>query len=442
MQLNMTKGKPMTVITRFFIPMFIGNLFQQMYNIVDAIVVGQFVGKDAFAAVGSASAVIVFMTSILTGLSMGASALFSQLYGAKDYDKLKKTISTAFIFIFAISAVLTIVTLAFLPQIIQFYQMPQETAAYASEYLQYIFASLIFVGMYNACAFLLRSIGDSKSPLYFLIASSVLDTILNLVFVIVFNMGVFGVAFSTLLTQGLAAIGCGIYTIKRMKFLEFEKKDIVFNGKILKDVAEFSVLTALQQSASSFGMMLIQGLVNTFGATVMAAFAAASKIDEFANRPLQDLSNAFSTYTAQNEGAGNKQRIREGFRATTKIIIMMSAVISTLAFVFAPDLIAIFVKRESVDVIAIGVSYLRIVCVFYVLLGFIVMFYGFFRGIGSIKISILMTVVSQGTRVLLAYSFASTLGFSGICWAIVVGWFLSDLLGFYMYKKVMVKKTC
>lgn len=225
MQLDMTEGKPMAIITRFFIPMFIGNLFQQLYNIVDAIVVGQFVGKDAFAAVGSASAVIVFVTSILTGLSMGASALFSQLYGAKDYDKLKKTISTAFIFIFAVSAVLTIATLAFLPQIIQFYQMPQETAAYATEYLQYIFGSLIFVGMYNACAFLLRSIGDSKSPLYFLIVSNVLDTILNLVFVIVFHMGVFGVAFSTLLTQGLAAIGCGIYTLKRMKFLEFEKKD-------------------------------------------------------------------------------------------------------------------------------------------------------------------------------------------------------------------------
>ena len=320
--------------------------------------------------------------------------------------------------------------------------MPKETAVYASDYLKYVFGGFVFVGMYNAFAFLLRAFGDSKTPLYFLVASCISNLLLDLLFVAVFRMGTAGAAIATLLTQGFAAVGCGIYTIKRMGFLQFKRKEFVFNTSAFQNIAVYSVLTALQQSISSFGMMLIQGLVNTFRTTVMAAFAADSKIDSVANTPLQDLGNAFSTYTAQNKGAGETKRIREGFRVTSRIIIVLSAIISIVAFVFAPNLITLFVSKDATEVIAVGIGYLRIVSVFYVLLGFIVMFYGFFRGLGEIKISILMTIVSQGLRLLLAYSFAPIKGFSGVCWAIVIGWFLSDLLGFYMYKKVMAKKSC
>jgi putative MATE family efflux protein len=441
MELDMTKGNPSKIIIKFFIPLFIGDLLQQFYGIIDAIVIGKFVGTDAFAAVGSSGAVIMFITSILIGLAMGASAIFSQLYGGRQYDELKQAISTALIFLFCISVMITIATSVFLPQIISLYQMPEETAAYAADYLKYVFYGFVFVGMYNAFAFLLRAFGDSKTPLYFLIISCISNLILDLLFIVVMHMGTAGAAIATLLTQAFAAVGCGIYTIKRMKFLNFERKNFKFSISVFNKIATFSVLTALQQSISSFGMMLIQGLVNTFGSTVMAAFAACSKIDSVANAPLQDLGNSFSTYTAQNEGAGEIKRIREGFRTTSRIIIILSAVISVVAFIFAPNLITLFVNKDATEVIAVGVGYLRIVSVFYVLLGFIVMFYGFFRGLGAIKISILMTIVSQGLRVLLAYSFAPVRGFSGICWAIVVGWFLSDLLGFYMYKKVMSQKA-
>ncbi len=440
MELNMTKGNPSRIILKFFVPLFIGDLFQQFYSIIDAIIIGKFVGTAAFAAVGSSSAVTVFITSILLGLAMGASAIFSQLYGGKQYDELKKTISTALIFLFCVSVLITVVTLVFLPQIISLYQMPKETAVYASDYLKYVFGGFVFVGMYNAFAFLLRAFGDSKTPLYFLVASCISNLLLDLLFVAVFHMGTAGAAIATLLTQGFAAVGCGIYTVKRMEFLQFKRKEFVFSTYAFQNIAVYSVLTALQQSISSFGMMLIQGLVNTFGTTVMAAFAACSKIDSVANSPLQDLGNAFSTYTAQNKGAGETKRIREGFRVTSRIIIVLSAVISIVAFVFAPNLITLFVNKDAAEVIGVGVGYLRIVSVFYVLLGFIVMFYGFFRGLGEIKISILMTIVSQGLRLLLAYSFAPIKGFSGVCWAIVIGWLLSDLLGFIMYKKVMLQK--
>lgn len=441
MEIDMTKGNPSRIILKFFIPLFIGDLLQQFYSIIDAIVIGKFVGTDAFAAVGSSSAVTVFITSILLGLAMGASAIFSQLYGGGQYDELKKTISTALIFLFSVSVLITVVTSIFLPQIIALYQMPEKTAVYAADYLKYVFYGFIFVGMYNAFSFLLRSFGDSKTPLYFLIASCISNLILDLIFVVVLHMGTAGAAIATLLTQGFAAIGCGIYTIKRMQFLNFKREDFIFSTSAFNKIATFSILTALQQSISSFGMMLIQGLVNTFGSTVMAAFAACSKIDSVANAPLQDLGNSFSTYTAQNEGAGEIKRIREGFYATSRIIIILSAIISIVAFIFAPNLITLFVNKNATEVIAVGVGYLRIVSIFYVLLGFIVMFYGFFRGLGAIKISILMTIVSQGLRVLLAYSLAPVRGFSGVCWAIVVGWLLSDLLGFYMYKKVMLQKS-
>lgn len=441
MELDMTKGKPWRIILKFFIPLFIGNLLQQFYSIIDAIIIGKFVGTDAFAAVGSSSAVTVFITSILLGLAMGASAIFSQLYGGGQYHELKKTISTALIFLFCISLLITVVTSVFLPWIITLYQMPKEIAVYATDYLKYVFYGFIFVGMYNAFAFLLRAFGDSRTPLYFLMASCISNLILDWLFIVVLHMGTAGAAIATLLTQAFAAVACGIYTIKRMRFLNFEPKDLRFSRSAFNKIATFSVLTALQQSISSLGMMLIQGLVNTFGSTVMAAFAACSKIDSVANAPLQDLGNSFSTYTAQNKGAGETKRIREGFGVTSRIIIILSTVISTVAFIFAPNLITLFVNKEAIEVISVGVGYLRIVSVFYVLLGFIVMFYGFFRGLGAIKISILMTIVSQGLRVLLAYSFAPIMGFSGVCWAIVLGWLLSDLLGFYMYKKVMLQKV-
>ncbi|MEG0250654.1 MAG: MATE family efflux transporter [Peptostreptococcus sp.] len=437
---DMTKGNPMSLIIKFFIPMFIGNLFQQLYNVVDSVVVGRFVGNEAFAAVGSCFLIMSFISSILIGLSIGVGTLFSQLFGAKEYDQLKKTISTSFIFIMAISLILSIFTVIFLDEILILFKLPVEILPYAKDYLLYIFIGLFFTGLYNICAYLLRSIGDSKSPLYFLMISSVINIVLDLLFVIKFNMATMGVGLATLIAQAVAGIFALVYTVKKMEFLEFRRKDLVFDRSCFKEVLNYSVLTAIQQSISSFGMMLVQGLVNTFGTMTIAAFAACSKVDEFANRPLQDLSNAFSTYTAQNKGAKDDERIKEGFKDVVKLIGIISIIITSLAFIFAPDLIAIFVKRESVEIIDIGVRYLRFVSIFYVLLGFIVMFYGFFRGLGEIKLSVILTIMSQAVRVLLAYGLASVgFGFSSIGIAVVVGWSISDVLGVFLYKKVMNK---
>lgn len=440
MEKDMTKGNPMKTIVVFFIPMFIGNLFQQVYNVVDSIVVGRFVGNEAFAAVGSCFLIMSFMTSILIGLSIGAGTYFSQLFGGRQYDRLKKSISTAFIFIMLVSFFMTILSLYFIDDILILFKMPKEIIGYAKDYLIYIFIGLFFTGLYNISAYLLRSIGDSKSPLYFLIVSSIINIVLDLVFVIKFDMAVKGVGLATLIAQGVAGIASFFYTIKHIDFLKFEKKDLVFDRFEFKNILNYSLLTALQQSISSFGMMMVQGLVNTFGTNVIAAFAACSKVDEFANRPLQDLSSAFSTYVAQNKGANKYDRIREGFKDTVIVLSIISLTITGLVFLFAPNLISIFVKKESIEIIDIGSRYLRRISIFYILLGFIVMFYGFFRGIGEIKLSIFMTLISQGLRVGIAYLLAKLgFGFNSVGLAVIVGWAISDLIGILFYKKVMAE---
>lgn len=436
----MTTGTPWRIIVRFFVPLFIGDLFQQLYSLIDAIVVGRFVGTDAFAAVGSSSAVTAFATSVLLGLAMGASAVFSQLYGGKKYAELRRAICTALVFVFCVSVAMAVSASIFLPEIIQLYQMPAEASGYASQFLSFAFPGFVFVGMYNAFAFLLRAFGDARTPLYFLAGSCVLNIVLDLVFVLGFHAQVIGVAAATFVSQGAAAVGCGIACKRHLRFLRFERADLAFRASTFGRVAGYAVLTALQQSLSSFGMMLVQGLVNTFGATTMAAFSAASKIDMVANCPLQDLGNALSTYTAQNEGAGQTRRIHQGFKAAAVLIVCLSSAIGVFATVFAPFLMTVFIDRSAVEAIDAGVGYLRTVAPFYVLLGFIVAFYGFFRGLGAIRISIVMTLVSQGLRVVLAGAFAPLAGFSSIGWAIVVGWLVSDILGFALYRWIMADR--
>lgn len=273
---DMTEGSPARVILRFFAPLLLGDLLQQLYGIVDAIVIGRFVGTDAFAAVGASGAVVMFATSILIGLSMGASAVFSQLYGARRYDELKRAVTTALAFLFCASLAAAAASSALLPQIVALCRMPDQTVPYAVDYLRYVFAGFAFVGAYNAFAFLLRALGDSLAPLLFLAASCAVNLVLALALVVGLRMGVAGAALATLVTQALAAAGCGAFAARRLRFLDFGRKDLVLDGAAFRQVAAFGSLTALQQSVSSFGMLLVQGLVNSFGPIPMAAFAACS----------------------------------------------------------------------------------------------------------------------------------------------------------------------
>ncbi len=370
---DMTKGSPYKLLISFALPMFVGNIFQQIYNLVDTIVVGKFVGKEALAAVGSSFAIMLLINSIIIGLSMGASVLFSQLYGSQDYKKLKVSMVMATFLILLVTLTISLVAFFSTDSIIKLYRMPYETVAYAKDYLRWIFAGLFFVSLYNLAANILRSLGDSKTPLYFLLLASVINVILDLLFVIKYGMEVKGVAIATVIAQAVSALLCLLVTFKKLGFLSFKREDFVYDKVLFKTMTKYAFLTGIQQSVMNFGIVMIQGLVNTFGTSLMAAFAAGVKVDAFAYIPLQDFGNAFAIYTAQNKGAKEEKRIKQGLRAASVIIGVFGLIISLIVFLTAENLIGLFVKATDLDVIAIGANYLRIEGAFYILIGFLFM---------------------------------------------------------------------
>ncbi len=315
MQRNLTKG-PITInILLFALPLMFGNLLQQMYNIADTWVVGRYLGSDALAAVGSSYTLMTFLTSIIIGLCMGSGAAISMQYGSGDSKKMRQSVFISFCLIAGISIALNIIVYIGMDFILWALQIPNEIQAMMRDYLEIIFLGITATFLYNYFANLLRAIGNSVLPLVFLAVSAVLNVVLDLVCVLLFNWGVKGAAIATVFSEFISAIGIAIYTFKRFKQLIPEKEDMKWNRNNLSAILNLSVMTSLQQSIMNFGILMVQGLVNSFGTVIMAAFAAAVKIDSFAYMPVQDFGNAFSTYVAQNYGAGKQERIRKGIKS-------------------------------------------------------------------------------------------------------------------------------
>lgn len=439
---DMTRGNPTTTILKFSFPMLVGNLFQQLYNIVDSVVVGRFIGKGALAAVGSSFMLMNFFSFVIIGLCMGASIVYSYYFGEKNYSNLRKTIYISFLSIGIFTVLLSILLVFNTERMLFFINTPADILGDARIYLKVIFGSLIFTYLFNVCSALLRSIGDSKTPLYFLILAALINIALDLIFVIVYDMGVLGVAVATAIAQGVSSILCLVYGFTKISFIRLTKEDMVFDKDIAIVVAKYSFLTSIQQSIMTFGMVCVQGIVNTFGADTIAAFTAAGKIDSIAYLPVQDFGNAFSTYVAQNKGANNMKRIREGIKSAVKTIIIFCVILSFLIYISADKLMTIFVAASETNVIDIGVEYLSIISIFYVLIGFLFMFYGFFRGIGELNISLFLTVLSLGTRVFMAYTLSKIpqIGQKGIWWSVPIGWIIADSVGFILYRRTHKNK--
>lgn len=426
---DLTKGNIAKGLLLFAFPMIVGNLMQQFYNIADTLIVGRVIGKNALAAVGSAYTLMTFLTSIFLGLSMGAGALFSIYKGQEKDAALKSAIVHAFILIMSLTVILNVLVYVFINPILTFLKVPQEVWQGMRQYLLIIFAGLIATAFYNFFSCLLRALGNSTIPLIFLAVSSVLNIGLDLLFVAGFSWGIAGAAFATVISQYVSGIGIFIYVRICCKELLPEKKTLHLDRNILKEILNLSSLTCLQQSVMNFGILMVQGLVNSFGATVMAAFAAAVKIDTFAYLPVQDFGNAFSTFVAQNFGAGNEKRIRQGTKEAFGISMLFSALISVMVFVFARPLMQIFVSAKEVEVIASGVTYLRVEGAFYCGIGCLFLLYGYYRAIKKAEMSVVLTVISLGFRVLLAYVLSAFIGEIGIWVAIPIGWVFADVTG-------------
>ncbi|MGI5958971.1 MAG: MATE family efflux transporter [Massiliimalia sp.] len=437
MERDLTQGKIASSLLRFAAPMIAGNLLQQCYNLADTFIVGRCIGADALAAVGSSFTLMVFLTSILLGLCMGSGAVFSICYGAREEDKLKNSIFVSFVLIGIIAVVIQTVVLGALDPILRMLQIPHEIFKETKEYLQVVCWGIFFTYLYNYFASLLRALGNSVVPLVFLAVSAAVNIVLDFVFILWFSMGVAGAALATVIAQGISAAGMMIYSVKVLPQLKLNKQHMRFDKMILDQVMKYSLLTCVQQSVMNFGILMVQGLINSFGVAVMAAFAAANKIDAFAYMPMQDFGNAFSTFIAQNYGAKKQHRISQGIKRAALMAIGAGIVISALVFVFAKPLLTLFIDPSEQEILSIGVQYLHIEGACYWGIGVLFLFYGLFRGMGCPGISVVLTVISLGTRVLLAYGLAAipAFGLLGVWWSVPIGWVLADLSGLLFWKK-------
>lgn len=426
---DLTEGKISRSLLLFALPMMAGNLLQQFYNIADTLIVGRVLGSNALAAVGSAYTLMTFLTSIFLGLSMGSGALFSIYKGKNDQDSLRSAIVHAFALIMAVTVLLNVLVYIGIDPILHFLRVPDEVWDGMKAYLLVIFAGIIATSLYNYFSCLLRALGNSTIPLVFLAVSAVLNIGLDLLFVAVLPWGIRGAALATVIAQYVSGIGITLYVLLKCRDLLPSREDLQFNRQILGEIGNLSSMTCVQQSVMNFGILMVQGLVNSFGPVIMAAFAAAVKIDTFAYLPVQDFGNAYSTFIAQNYGAGKKERIRKGTKESFLISFLFCIVISAVVCIFAAPLMRIFVSAKETAVIASGVRYLRIEGAFYCGIGCLFLLYGYYRAVKKPGMSVILTVISLGTRVALAYILSTYIGETGIWMAIPIGWVLADVTG-------------
>ncbi len=441
-EVNLREGNIYSSMMLFSLPMILSSLFQQVYNLADTLIVGRFLGPDALASVGSAYALMNFLTSLLIGLSMGAGPLFSYSYGKGNLSQMRKDIYNSSILFSLIALILMTACYLLTTPILVLLQTPEEIFIEEREYVKVIFTGIFFVFLYNYFSFLLLSRGNSSVPLYFLIFSALLNIVLDLIFVISFTRGVKGAAEATLISQGVSGIGITLYFLLKNKDLLPKKEERKLDRERIRTIFKYSALTSVQQSIMNFGILMIQGLVNSFGPTVMASFAAAVKIDTTAYTPSQEFGSAYSLFISQNLGGGKMERIRKGTKGAFGISIAFSILMSAVIYIFAPSLMRLFVSAEETLVIQTGVEYLRVEGSFYIGIGILFLLYGYYRGIGRPEWSIALTVVSLGTRVLLAYTLSPLpeLGEKAIRWSIVSGWLLADILGLLAMRRVKVKE--
>ncbi len=436
LQNNMTEGPITKTLLLFSLPMIAGNLLQQCYNIADTLIVGRFLGSGALAAVGSSYTLMTFLTSILLGLCMGSGAVFSIRYGEKDEERLKESMGASFLLILITAVILNILVFLLLDEIMILLQVPGEIYEMMREYLWVIFWGIPATFLYNYFASLLRAVGNSVTPLLFLAVCALLNVVLDLWFVLGLKWGVAGAASATVISQYVSGVGLAVYTWMKTPQFRIRGKYLKPRKEMIKEIAQFSFLTSLQQSVMNLGILMVQGLVNSFGTVIMAAFAAAVKIDSFAYMPVQDFGNAFSTFVAQNFGAKKEERIRKGIQYAVVMAVIFCLVISVLVVVFARPLMMIFVKPEETEILAAGAEYLRIEGAFYCGIGCLFLLYGFYRAVKKPGMSVVLTVISLGTRVILAYLLSSVeqIGVVGIWWSVPIGWALADITGFVYYK--------
>ena len=437
---DLTTGKIMPILVNFTVPLVLGNLFQLTYNAVDSIIVGHFVGKEALAAVGICNPVSTLMILFLNGLCMGASILMGIQYGAKDYETLHRQISTTLLSGAFFSFFLTLVCVIFAVPILLLLQVDPSIMSMTVQYLRIIFLGLMFTFLYNFFSSTLRALGDSASPLYFLIISAILNIFGDLFFVIVLKAGSNGCAISTVLSEALCCLFCIIYIQKKVPILRLGKKWLVFDARLLKKTIAYGWASAMQQATVQMGKIAIQALVNTMGVSVAAAFAVVNRIDDFAITPEQNIAHAMTALMAQNKGAGKNDRMREGFRCGMILELVYGAAVMLICLGFARPLMSLFVKDE--EVIGHGVVYLHLIAVMYILPAITNSLQGFLRGIGDLKVTLMSSFTNMTVRVIAAAPMVLlwNFGIEALPYSYLAGWIAMLLVETPLMLRIYRKK--
>ena len=442
MENYMTEGNVMKSIAYFSIPLVLSSVFQQLYNLVDSIIVGNFVGENALAAVGASYSITMVFMSIAIGSGIGCSVVISQYYGAEFIKKMKTSIYTSIIAVTILSVVLAVVGLCISDFLLEIMKTPSNIFEDASSYLKIYFLGLSFMFLYNIITSIFNALGESKIPMYFLIFSSFLNIFLDLIFVVKLGKGVEGVAIATLIAQGVSAFLSIVYLFYNLRKFkedgcenEVNDKVNIFDFQILKNTSKIALPSIFQQSFVYISIFLVQIVVNTFGSSVVAGFTIASKIDSITMIPLASFGNAVSTFTAQNIGAKKVGRVKEGLNSSLILISSMSLIIFLALFIFGQNIIGLFLdKDKSIESVNFAVKYLHIVSAFYIVKGFMNAYCGVLKGAGDISVFVWATILNFLTRLIIVYVFATFVGASIIYYGVPVGWFVGLLIGYLRYK--------
>lgn len=436
---DMTSGSPFRHIVTFMIPLFLGSLLQQCYNMVDAAIVGRFVGPDALAALGVANPIFLVVLFLFIGLCMGIGVVLSQLFGAHDYAGLKRGVSTALLSGLGLTVVIVVLCLLLSRQFLLATHTPADILEDANTYLRIVFIGLFFSFLYNFYAFAMRSIGNAKAPLFFLLLSSLLNIVLDFCFVVGLQAGVAGAAIATVIAQGCSFLCCWLYIRRRLPLIHLTRQDFVFDSTLLKSIVQYSFAAACQQVYIYLGLLLVQGLVNGYGTRVIAAFNGAERLDTLLQTAGLDFANALTTFTAQNYGAGKIRRVKEGFKVGFVVMPIIVAVMMLLGILGGRWLMAFFVERGESDIIAQGAACIRVISYGYWLAETINLSQGLFRGVGMLKINFSSTLFSITTRVGLSYLLSQSWGMAGVWWAIPCSWIPCAIFCIYHVRRFFLR---
>ncbi|KKY00316.1 multidrug transporter MatE [Paraclostridium benzoelyticum] len=419
---DMTAGNPVKLILYFSIPLLIGNIFQQFYSMVDTIIVGRFLGVKALAAVGSTGSMNFLIIGFVLGLTSGFSVLVSQKFGANDIDGVKKAVASAIVLSIIMSILITVISVVTSKSILHLINTPIDIIEDAQSYIVVIYGGVFATFFYNMISSILRALGDSKTPLYFLIVASILNIILDLFFIINLSMGVAGAAYATVIAQGVSGILCLFYMAKKFPILKLEKKHFKFDSFYLKKHLSIGIPMAMQFSITAIGAIVLQGAVNAFGSTVVAAHTAASKVEQLVMQPSITFGVTMATYCAQNLGAGNIERIKEGVKKCTIINIAIGLVGGLILFLFGDQFVKLFVSGSDPDVVAYSMKYLTTVAFFFIPLSLIFIYRNALQGMGYTFVPMLAGVCELLARTIVAFTLPLFLGYFGVCLAGPMAW--------------------